>query len=214
MASVANKTRKPAEQFAYLMRNDPCPGTGPDDTCINDWIFRAAIAARNAKVPASDASELIRECMTRPEKGSEVSHAIENAYHTAPLAHSKQEPTWPAFEQDLWRANCNESLGLNDLLSQSPIAVEGVTALESLQLLFPDDPLLCLGKSAYAFHVCKLSEASFDISELSLIVPNPASTRLGLTQSGNKSAHAASMFPTRRYLVVEFDKRIIRQPSF
>ncbi len=72
-------------------------------------------------------------------------------------------------------------------------------------MLFPGDPLVCVGHSAYSFRTDHLSSLG-DLSSFTMIVPSPMTGRFGLTKAGRLSAHTLANCGPRHFIVVESDR--------
>ncbi|SVA36015.1 uncharacterized protein METZ01_LOCUS88869, partial [marine metagenome] len=77
---------------------------------------------------------------------------------------------------------------------------------EVIDLLFPDNPLLCTGSSPYKFGTKAREEWRGKLASMQLIVPSPMTERVGFTKSGKKSAHSLDNTGPRKFLVIEFDE--------
>lgn len=75
-----------------------------------------------------------------------------------------------------------------------------------LELMFPGDPLLCIGSTAYAMDTRPLSEWQGMLRPMQFLVPSPMTAVTGpRKQDGQESFHAESNTGPRKYLVTEFD---------
>ena len=75
-----------------------------------------------------------------------------------------------------------------------------------LEVLFPGDPLLCVGATAYALDTRPLSEWQGMLRPMQFIVPSPMTAVTGpRKEDGRESFHAESNTGPRKYLVTEFD---------
>lgn len=105
--------------------------------------------------------------------------------------------------------------GLVNLWEYSPVRLEDNESHteEIIDVLFPNDPLLCCGRSHSEFQTKLRSEWRGELSSYALIVPNTMTARSGKTKEGKKSAHALSITGARRFLVIEQDKGSIDDQS-
>ena len=76
---------------------------------------------------------------------------------------------------------------------------------EIIDCVFPGNPYLCAGWSAWSFKTRRRSAWRGLLSELPLIVPNPAIAQAGLTKEGKESQHTLQATAHRIYLVLEWD---------
>lgn len=98
------KTPTVEEQFERILALPwvrRCPGTAPEDPCINNWLFTLAraCAKRPYGIRAAVMDQLIdltRMAMTRPEKGNEVARAFKRAY--GQVATGQGAPAGPHVE--------------------------------------------------------------------------------------------------------------------
>ena len=96
--------------------------------------------------------------------------------------------------------------GLVDLWEESPVRLDSnePSTDEIIDLLFPDNPLLCCGWTRHRFDT-RARTHWYKLQDLQFIVPSPMTTPQGLTQQHKLSAHALSNTGSRRFLIVEFD---------
>lgn len=73
-----------------------------------------------------------------------------------------------------------------------------------LPLLFPGNPLLCMGQSSSSFSTGRLSDFRF-LDRYQFIVPSPMTAKFGKTKKGHESQHSLENTGPRHYQVVEFD---------
>lgn len=114
---------------------------------------------------------------------------------------------WPAVNQELREAIIADEDGLHDLWEAAPVRFDDNEqhSEQIIDRLFPDNPLLCCGKSKYDFNTKSRDDWRGELSGLQFIVPSPMSAVAGLTQDGKESKHTLSNTGARRFLVVEFD---------
>ncbi|CEF48709.1 unnamed protein product [uncultured bacterium] len=96
--------------------------------------------------------------------------------------------------------------GLVDLWEESPARLDSnePNTHEVIDLLFPDNPLLCCGWTRHRFETRSRMQW-YKLQDLQFIVPSPMTARRGLTQRRKLSDHALSNTGPRRFLIVEFD---------
>src|SRR5262249_50563628 len=78
-------------------------------------------------------------------------------------------------------------------------------AEEIVDILFPGNPLLCIGEAAYRFATRPREDWRGRLSELPLIVANPMLRATGIAQHGGESQHTLDATAARICLPVEFD---------
>jgi hypothetical protein len=114
---------------------------------------------------------------------------------------------WPARNFDRIREIVACGLDSNYLQKASPVQFDPGKnhAEETIDIIFPGDPLLCCGLSEFKFRTRYREDWRGLLSKQQFIVPNPMLENVGLTQAGKWSEHAQSATARRVYLVIEFD---------
>jgi hypothetical protein len=117
------------------------------------------------------------------------------------------EPKWPARNPEQIDAIVRAGSGLYDLWENSPVRFddEGNYAEEIIDVLFPGNPLLCIGKTAYQVATRRRETWRGRLSEFPLIVANPMLTVKGEARHGGVSEHSLEATAARIYLPIEFD---------
>lgn len=98
--------------------------------------------------------------------------------------------------------------GLHDLWESSAPMLDSNArhTEETIDLMFPGNPLLCAGWAKNKFDTRPREEWRGHLTGTSFIVPSPAIQPRGARLSdGAPSAHCKEQFPARRFLVIEFD---------
>jgi hypothetical protein len=131
-----------------------------------------------------------------------VEHLQVSTAAILPTPHPWPEPDLEAIERIV-----TGSILLADLTEQSPLKFddEASHAEEIIDVLFPGDPLLCVGISKYRFATRGREVWREHLHRLPLIVPNPMLDFFGRTAEGRPSQHTKSNTARRVYIVVEFD---------
>jgi hypothetical protein len=95
---------------------------------------------------------------------------------------------------------------LVDLWERSPVrlASNKPNTDEVIDILFPENPLLCCGWRRHYFDT-RPRNGWHKLHALQLIVPNPMIAKQGVTRDGKPSAHTLGNTGPRRFLIVEFD---------
>jgi hypothetical protein len=118
-----------------------------------------------------------------------------------------RESKWP--ERDLEQIDqiVRGGFGLYDLWDTSPVRFtdDQSHAEEIIDILFPGDPLLCIGKNECRFWTKPREAWRGTLSLLPLIVANPMLNVEGRTQRGRQSQHTLDACAARIYLPIEFD---------
>ena len=92
-----------------------------------------------------------------------------------------------------------------DLWALSPVMLESGATEHVIDLLFPGNPLLCVGKTNSVFATRTRQEWRGSLGQMQFIVPSPMSKVEGLTQDGKLSEHSLDNTGPRRFAVVECD---------
>ncbi len=125
------------------------------------------------------------------------------------LPEIKSESPWPKTNFQLRNKICLEGCGLADLCDLSPVQFQMPPSLEILNLIFPGNPLVCVGRSSTDFwtrSLCEFKRAHL----MQFVVPSPMSKLLGKIQDPRsdgpfESAHTKDNTGPRKFAVVEFD---------
>lgn len=178
------------ENFKKVLARKPCPQSG---TGCHSALFWAACCAVDGGVPFEEAEPLIEAWMSRPPAPpTEVRDALDAASGERTTA-----IRWPARSFKLTQAA---------LKTPRPSWVPlDVTAEEAIDILFPGNPLLCVGKGSNIFTTKPRKAWRGRLSFNSLIVPSPMNALLGKTNAGHLSAHSLTNTGPRHYLITEWD---------
>jgi hypothetical protein len=192
-----------------LLASPPQRGGG-----LHNWLFRAARVLHPYRTAAEITQLLGALTAGQPVKPGEIEDAVKNSESVAwnpdeqtatPRAAS---PTWPSVNREQREAIIAKGGGLADLWEASPRRFEDNDRRteEIIDLLFPGNPLLCVGKSSRVFTTATREELRGTLAGLALIVPSPMTAPTGITQDGKESAHTLASTGPRRFLVIEQDK--------
>lgn len=191
-----------------LLASPPRAGEG-----VHTWLFKMA-RQLHAHLPAPEIVALLRErvqgCGRRvPE--SEIQEAVRNALGCAWTPRGTTTQTarrWPMLSERVREGIISQGGGLVDLWEASPYRLDSNENRTELfiDLLFPGNPLLCVGKSSREFDTKHREEWRGELAAMQLIVPSPMTARTGVTKDGRESAHTLSNTGPRRFLVCEFDR--------
>jgi hypothetical protein len=116
-------------------------------------------------------------------------------------------PKWPARDLEQIDRIVRGGFGLYDLWEFSPIRFpDGESRVEEIiDILFPGNPLLCIGETEYRFATRPREDWYGKLSELPLVVANPMLSVTGRAQHGGQSEHTLDATAARIYLPIEFD---------
>jgi hypothetical protein len=178
------------ERFKVALDAKPCP---PSGTGCHAWLFWAACTAVEGGFNEEDVGQLIEDAMSRaPEPAGE----IEDAFRSARREERDPAMKWPPRDFK----TVEKVLAGAEWSPERPNAA----AAPTLRLLFPGDPLLCIGKTSSDFATGHLSDFKF-LDRNSLIVPSPMTAKEGKTKAGHMSAHSLDNTGPRHYLICEAD---------
>jgi hypothetical protein len=199
-----------------LLASPPRRGEG-----LNLWFYKVARVLH----PFRDSAEIIELLRAATfgdrVKPGEIERAVRRSKGTAwkpgqvPQG-AAQASAWPKVNAEQREAVIAASgFGLVDLWEISPVRFEDKESHteQIIDVVFPGDPLLCVGRSKTEFATRSREEWRGTLARLQLIVPNPMTARLGLTREGKESAHALSLTGPRRFLVIEQDAGSIDEQS-
>ena len=169
----------------------PCPKGGNG---VHVWLFYAACVLTEAGIEPEECAKIMEAGMTRPQNpGTEVTDAISAARRED----RGETQTWP--KRDLKRIHL--------ILKQRawPLKPTSTSAQDALEMLFPGNPLLCIGKTSQLFATRPRRSWAGHLDKSSLIVPSPMTARTGKTKKGHMSEHSLDNTGPRHYLIIEFD---------
>jgi hypothetical protein len=167
---------------------------------LHKTLFALACMCREAGFTPDQASAVVRAYaagnMARRATEREINSAVGSAFNATYQA----GPKWP-----------RPVPGLLAEVDSYPVPVPaplmtGTSPEFFLGALFPGDPLLCVGATAYAMDTKPLSDWQGMLRPMQFIVPSPMTAVTGpRKQDGRESFHAESNTGPRKYLVTEFD---------
>lgn len=189
---------------------NPCPHSGAG---VHAWIMRTAHACRKSGRSADQAIREIESRITRrPSPANEILQAAAKAYDSSPITGKSRQkwsavPKWPTVNLEQREAIIATGAGLVDLWEASPVRFEDSrkNTEEIIDALFPDNPLLCVGRDNSHFATRPREAFRGALADHQLIVPSPMVTRHGITQDGKKSEHTLLNTGDRRFLIIEQD---------
>lgn len=197
-----------------LLASPPARGEG-----LNNWFFKLARVLHPHRDEA-EIEQLLRAATAgQPLQRTEIRRAIESSKAVAWNPDARRGAThllpggftpsrqWPRINSEQREAIVQSGLGLVDLWEASPLRFEDEAshADEVIDILFPGNPLLCVGRSKSEFATRPREEWRGRLGKMQLIVPSPMSARIGKTQKGTLSEHSLENTGPRRFLIVEQD---------
>jgi hypothetical protein len=177
---------------------------------FHNWLFRAARALWKCGRSESDIRAILENAAANcgrfvPQR--EIEDAIRNSQVSEFQPVVRHTP-WASFNKEQRQAVITETgCELMDLWESSPIRFSDKRSHteELIDRLFPDNPLLCCGKTQADFDTKPRSQWRGELSKLQFIVPSPMIAWVGKTQSGKESTHTKESTGPRRFLVIEQD---------
>lgn len=177
------------ELFKEALAARPCPASG---TGCHTWLFWAACTAVENNL-GDEVIAVIGDAMSRPPSPPSE---IEDALCSARREEREPAQKWPPRNMQL----------VQKVLSEVEWSLEPTNAgaAQAVPLLFPGNPLVCIGKSSSDFVTRHVDDFKF-LDRYSLIVPSPMSAEQGKTKAGHMSAHSLENTGPRHCLITEWD---------
>jgi hypothetical protein len=192
-----------------LLASPPRTGEG-----VHTWLFKVA-RQLHVHLPTVEIVRLLERTVSncgrlvpRGEIVSAVQSSMRCAWHpkdSSPVAGPVSK--WPAVDTSKRTEIVRNGKGLADLWEMSsPSLMDDLVHTERIiDQLFPDNPLLCCGKSQFEFDTKPRLDWRGHLSKCQFIVPSPMSAARGRTKEGKQSAHTLENTGARRFLICEFD---------
>jgi hypothetical protein len=188
-------------------RINSCPESGQG---VNPWIFSTALSLTNY-FEDHHIIDILEAFVSCPGREREILRAVTRAREIAKGEEgggSGPRAFWPAVDYTtVHKTVIDCPLRLKDLRSISPmdLSTEGPRTEEILNLLFPGNPLLCVGRSVNA---CWTKPREFWRGRefnFQFIVPNPMAKETGVKTDGKESQRCLDNTGPRAFVVIEFD---------
>jgi hypothetical protein len=189
-----------------LLASPPPRGAG-----LNNWLFRVARVLHPYRNDADIVQLLASAVAGESLQPGEIERAVERsracAWTPGKAVAVPKQPKWPFVNQEQREAIIRGNGKLVDLWEASPHQFEDSDSHTEwlIDQIFPDNPLLCVGKSNSQFCTRHREQLRGKLSALALIVPSPMTARTGFTQEGKESEHSLNNTGSRRFLIVEQD---------
>ena len=206
---IASETKLPADMLAFLKT---CPKAGSG---VHRWLFIAALRLHKLNRQEPEIAGLLEAATThcgRFVKAQEIRNAITNSKRALSVGGNESSapsraPRWPMVNKEQVEAICRGGTRLADLKDMSPTKWDDGKphTEEIIDIIFPGNPLLCVGQSKYKFNTMHREAWRGLLSARQFIVPSPMTAVYGITKDGKKSKHTLDNTGPRRFLVIEFD---------
>jgi hypothetical protein len=192
-----------------MLASPPRAGEG-----VNLYLFRLArvLHPYRSESEIVDTLRAVTVGCGRVVTEKEIRRAVENSKAAAWMRGQepppRSTPPWPNVNVEQREAVIAAmEMGLVDLWEVSPVRLEDNDSHTEgiIDMLFPGNPLLCVGKSKSVFTTQSREKWRGKLRELQLIVPSPMLARIGRTQKGKESEHSLENTGPRRFLVIEQD---------
>lgn len=174
--------------------------------------FHAACVAVDVGLPDEIAIEEIESWMTRDPKPGE----IEDALAAARGEQRSLSPRWSPANRSAIVTITKEGPSLVELVARSPQPIrlgEESRTEEIIDILFPGNPWLCVGRSDRSFRTKKRASWRGSLHECALLVPSPMSSQVGRTKRGKLSCHTLENTGPRAFVIIEFDRGSLDQQA-
>lgn len=199
-----------------VINNPPYSGEG-----FHKWLFRAALVLVRCGWDIPDIEQLLRKAASscgRYVSEREINESINNAYKAVYFSEKvfyRTFPKWPKVNQEQINIICRNGQSLGELKNASPILFENevLCVEEIIDILFPGNPLLCVGKTNSSFNTLLREEWRGKLSVMQFIVPSYMTAKVGKTKGGKISAHTLENTGRRCFIICEFDKGTVDQQA-
>jgi hypothetical protein len=190
-----------------------CP---PIEKGFHNWVYHAALRLHRFSPNKDDIAKFLEKCSAsanREPKEGEIWNAINDSERWLAKQKGKpldapRGPKWPERNPAAIAAIVREGPTLAGLEAMSPVrhADEAPNTEEIIDVLFPDNPLLCAGTKKENALTRSREEWRGFLENQQFIVPSPMSAVRGKTKAGTDSMRCLGNTGPRRFLVVEFDQ--------
>ena len=190
-----------------LLEVKECPPAGEG---VHRWVYHVVCTFLDHHAEHQTIIDYCERHATRNLQLNEVENAIETrlkCQNNKGKSFSKPNPI-------IRKRVIDYSITQENFEKLSPVSnLQDMPSESIIDLLFPNNPLLCCGVSNSAFKTVSKVDWSDSLRKMRLIVPSPMSSKMGFTQSGKPSSHTLSNTGQRRFLVVEFDDGTLDQQA-
>jgi hypothetical protein len=195
----------PDDSFHYNCL--PCPLEGQG---VNDWVIRTVRRLYQGGMEREKVYKTVSELTNRTDtdvSNREIARAIEKVFDedsSSPRPISDR-PKPLGMDREAIDQIAATGADVAELMDSSPVS-PGMPTQEVLEILFPGEPLLCLGLTKKSARVLPYSGWGKPMAQrFSFLVPSPMSAMQGINQSGKPSWRCNDNVAGRRFFVVEID---------
>jgi hypothetical protein len=195
-----------------------CPTTGSG--LVHNWLYRTARKlhllgfGKNAIIQLLEQGSASCGRAMKPHEIEDAVEASERDLRCPQIGAEHRPPKWPEADQKQIESIARDGARLADLKRMSPVKWEDDRKQrtdEIIDILFPGNPLLCMGLSKFVFNTRPREAWRGELALTEFIVPSPMSKIVGITKDGKPSERTLDSTGPRRFLVVEFDKGTLDQ---
>lgn len=200
---------------------ESCPDSGGG---VHDWTFEVLkMLARHYTCDAKlfqAARSIFDRYATRPVDDGEIQRQMGNARRfqswgritSSIFGQYTRTPRWPLANIAMIEKVVRAGPSLSQLAASSPVPRTRFETdnCELLHALFPGNPLLCCSKFFDSHETRPLSSWG-NLSAYAFIVPSPMAQVWGRTKNDKSSQRCHGNTGPRRFLVIEFDFKIISE---
>ena len=185
-----------------------CPSSGDG---VHRWLFRAALKLHRLHINPADVESVLNHATSdcgRAMNYKEVEDAVRSAWVLINQGMSgTSAPRWAARDYGKILEIVARGPKVEQIKQRSPRKFENeVDQAETvIDALFPGNPLVCVGRSAYEFQTRPREEWRGFLDQMQFVVPSPMTAQVGKTKGGKSSEHALDNTGERAFLVIEFD---------
>ena len=163
------------------------------------WMYYACAQCISAGMTDPEIETFLDPLLARPARPGELEETLQNARARIENGELNTTPKWPIRDGKLIRAIQDTNIS-----TWTPPPAQ-IDAERVIDLLFPGNPLLCIGASTTHFVTKPREEWRGTLARNSFIVPSPMTALQGRTKAGEMSAHSIDNTGSRHYLVIEND---------
>jgi hypothetical protein len=190
------------KELREQLKSCPAEGNG-----VHPWLFRTAMRLHEW-FTEDEIVETLKAHLScrRPER--EILEAVTNSGRVVRGEMAQHRNQWPSVDYEMVnKIVVDSSIRLEDLRAVSPedLGTGGPVTEDILDVLFPGNPLLCVGRKANVFRTGAREYWRGRASNFQFIVPSPMTKKRGLKKDGKESQRCLDNTGPRKFVVIEFD---------